>query len=134
MTIWDLFRTSHQTDEFANLVGQKGKPEAYYFPPQYNQTLNNFPHTYMGLEPGTTKADNFVLLERWNEKAITVSSPTHVRMFLSDTLRWQIDRAFCIAPGSLVTYRPQVNSDVFAMFQSEVEGRVVDRGLLTEGT
>jgi hypothetical protein len=47
----------HQSDAFAKLVGQKGKPEAYYFPPQYNQIQNNFPHTYMGLEPGTTKED-----------------------------------------------------------------------------
>ena len=47
----------HQSDEFAKRVGQKGKPEAYYFPPQYNQLSNNFPHTYMGLEPGTTKDD-----------------------------------------------------------------------------
>ena len=45
----------HQSDKFATLVGHKGKPEAYYFPPQYNQFSNNFPHTYMGLEPGTTK-------------------------------------------------------------------------------
>ena len=29
-----------------------------------------------------------------------------------------------MAPGSLVTYEPQVNSDVFGMFQSLVEGRV----------
>ena len=39
----------HQSDEFAERVGFKGKPEAYYFPPQYNQTFNNFPHTFMGL-------------------------------------------------------------------------------------
>jgi hypothetical protein len=31
-----------------------------------------------------------------------------------------------------VTYEPQVNSDVFAMFQSLVDGRVVDRSLLTK--
>jgi hypothetical protein len=42
----------HQSDEFASLVGQKGKPEAYYFPPQYNHVENNFPHTYMEVEPG----------------------------------------------------------------------------------
>ncbi len=56
----------HQSDAFAKLVGQKGKPEAYYFPPQYNLTQNNFPHTYMGLEPGTTKEDIRRCLERWN--------------------------------------------------------------------
>src|SRR5580692_9449759 len=33
----------HQTDEFAARVGQKGKPEAYYFPPQYNFKDNHFP-------------------------------------------------------------------------------------------
>ena len=31
-----------------------------------------------------------------------------------------------------MTYEPQVNSDVFAMFQSEVEGRIVDWSLLTK--
>jgi mannose-6-phosphate isomerase class I len=38
---------------------------------------------------------------------------------------WQIDAGTLHAPGSLVTYEPQVNSDVFGMFQSMVEGRVV---------
>ena len=31
-----------------------------------------------------------------------------------------------------MTYEPQVNSDVFAMFQSEVEGRIVDWSLLVK--
>ena len=31
-----------------------------------------------------------------------------------------------------MTYEPQVNSDVFAMFQSEVEGRIVGWDLLTK--
>jgi hypothetical protein len=26
----------HQSDAHAKLVGRKGRPEAYYFPPQYN--------------------------------------------------------------------------------------------------
>ena len=36
----------------AALVGQQGKPESYYFPPQLNATGNNFPYTFFGLEPG----------------------------------------------------------------------------------
>ena len=28
----------HQNDEDAKRVGRRGKPEAYYFPPQYNET------------------------------------------------------------------------------------------------
>jgi len=47
----------HQRQEDAELVGQEGKPESYYFCPQYNNVDNNFAYTFMGLEPGTTKAD-----------------------------------------------------------------------------
>ena len=36
------------------------------------------------------------------------------------------------APGSLVTYEPQWGSDVFAMYQSMVEGRPVPWSLLVK--
>ena len=121
----------HQTDEFAALVGQKGKPEAYYFPPQYNETFNNFPHTYMGLEPGTTKDDIRRCLERWNEGDNGILEFSRAYRLEPGT-GWQIDPGILHAPGSLVTYEPQVNSDVFAMFQSEVEGRLVDWDLLVK--
>jgi hypothetical protein len=121
----------HQSDAFAKLVGQKGKPEAYYFPPQYNQVLNNFPHTYMGLEPGTTKEDVRACLEKWNKGDNGILF--HARAYrLEPGAGWQIDPGILHAPGSLVTYEPQVNSDVFAMFQSEVEGRIVGWDLLTK--
>jgi len=121
----------HQSDEFAKLVGFKGKPEAYYFPPQYNQISNNFPHTYMGLEPGTTKDDIHRCLERWNRGDNGILF--HSRAYrLEPGSGWQVDPGILHAPGSLVTYEPQVNSDVFAMFQSEVEGRIVDWSLLTK--
>lgn len=121
----------HQSDAFANLVGHKGKPEAYYFPPQYNQLFNNFPHTYMGLEPGTTKEDIRRCLEKWDQGDNGILF--HARAYrLEPGSGWQIDPGILHAPGSLVTYEPQVNSDVFAMFQSEVEGRIVDWSLLTK--
>ena len=121
----------HQSDAFAKLVGQKGKPESYYFPPQYNQVQNNFPHTYMGLEPGTTKQDIRRCLEKWNigDNGILLHSRAYR---LEPGAGWQIDPGILHAPGSLVTYEPQVNSDVFAMFQSEVDGRIVDWSLLTK--
>src|ERR1700730_499266 len=56
----------HQMEEHAKLVGRRGKPEAYYFPPQYNFKSNNFPYTFMGLEPGTTEEDVRRCLRRWN--------------------------------------------------------------------
>lgn len=121
----------HQTEEFAKRVGFKGKPEAYYFPPQYNQIFNNFPHTYMGLEPGTTKEDILKCLERWNQGDNGILF--HARAYrLEPGAGWQIDPGILHAPGSLVTYEPQVNSDVFAMFQSEVEGRIVPWDLLVK--
>jgi hypothetical protein len=45
---------------------------------------------------------------------------------------WQIDPGILHAPGSMVTYEPQVNSDVLAMFQSMVEGRPVPWSLLVK--
>jgi hypothetical protein len=57
----------HQNDEQAKLVRQEGKPESYYFPPQMNAIGNIFPYTFMGLEPGTTKAEIVNRLNRWNE-------------------------------------------------------------------
>ena len=121
----------HQSDSFAKRVGQKGKPEAYYFPPQYNPTGNNFPQTYMGLEPGTTKNDVLGCLERWNRGDNGITNLSRAYRLEIGT-GWQIDPGILHAPGSLVTYEPQVNSDVFAMFQSEVEGRIVDWSLMTK--
>ena len=51
----------------AALTGQEGKPESYYFPPQLNNVDNNFAYTFMGLEPGTTKAQLRKCLENWNK-------------------------------------------------------------------
>jgi hypothetical protein len=121
----------HQTEAFAKLVGQKGKPESYYFPPQYNQIENNFPHTYMGLEPGTTKEDIRRCLEKWNQGDNGILAFARAYRLVPGT-GWHIDPGILHAPGSLVTYEPQVNSDVFAMFQSEVDGRIVDWGLMTK--
>ena len=131
-TTWGRSRTTcTRATNSPSWSGHKGKPEAYYFPPQYNQLSNNFPHTYMGLEPGTTKEDIHRCLENWNRGDNGIIF--HARAYrLEPGSGWQVDPGILHAPGSLVTYEPQVNSDVFAMFQSEVEGRIVDWSLLTK--
>jgi hypothetical protein len=85
----------------------------------------------MGLEPGTTKDDIRRCLENWNKGDNGILAHSRAYRLVPGT-GWQIDPGILHAPGSLVTYEPQVNSDVFAMFQSEVEGRIVDWGLLTK--
>src|SRR5436190_1575585 len=121
----------HQSEEQAQLVGRRGKPEAYFFPPQYNQIFNNFPYTFMGLEPGTSKAAVRRCLEDWRKGDNGILNLS--RAFrLEPGTGWQINPRILHAPGSLVTYEPQVNSDVFAMFQSEVEGRIVPWSLLVK--
>jgi len=121
----------HQNDTFAARVGAKGKPEAYYFPPQYNMRENNFPYTFMGLNPGTTRDDVRRCLQRWNEGDNGILYLSHAFKLKPGT-GWQVDAGILHAPGSLVTYEPQVNSDVFAMFQSMVEGRAVPWELLVK--
>ncbi len=121
----------HQDDAQAALVGQEGKPEAYYFPPQHNPVGNNFPHTFMGLAPGTTKAQVRHCLERWRhgDNGILDLAQAH-RLKVGSG--WIMEPRVLHAPGSLCTYEPQWGSDVFAMYQSLVEGRAVPWSLLVK--
>jgi hypothetical protein len=121
----------HQSDEQAALVGQQGKPESYYFPPQLNNLGNNFPYTFFGLEPGTTKQDIIRCLERWNEGDNGILNYSKAYRLQPGT-GWLVPPCVLHAPGSLVTYEPQWGSDVFAMYQSMVEGRYVPWSLLTK--
>ena len=50
-----LFHHLHLTDEAAARVGRIGKPEAYYFPPQLNNHLGEFPVTYFGFDPDVSR-------------------------------------------------------------------------------
>jgi hypothetical protein len=121
----------HQMDEHAKRVGRKGKPESYYFPPQYNFTGNLFPHTYMGLEPGTKKDAVIRCLEHW-ERGDNGILDLAKAYRLEPGTGWFVDAGVLHAPGSLVTYEPQVNSDVFGMFQSMVDNRPVPWSLLVK--
>jgi len=121
----------HQSREQAALVKQEGKPESYYFPPQHNNTGNNFPYTFMGLTPGTTKAQVRKCLEDWNKGDNGILDLSQA-FRLKPGSGWLIGPSILHAPGSLCTYEPQWGSDVFGMYQSLVEGREVPWALLVK--
>ena len=121
----------HQSKAQAALVGQEGKPESYYFPPQHNPTGNNFPYTFMGFEPGTTKAQVRKTIEDWNKGDNGILDLSKAYR-LKPGSGWLIHPCILHAPGSLCTYEPQWGSDVFGMYQSLVEGREVPWALLVK--
>jgi len=121
----------HQSFEDAKKVGQEGKPESYYFPPQLNNVDNNFAYTFMGLEPGTEPEDVRRCLENWNAGDNGILDLSRAYRLKRGT-GWLIPPGVLHAPGSLCTYEPQWGSDVFGMYQSIVEGRYVPWSLLVK--
>jgi hypothetical protein len=121
----------HQSFKDAKLVDQEGKPESYYFPPQHNNVGNNFPYTFFGFEPGTTKAQVRKCLENWNSGDNGILDLSKAYRLKPGT-GWLVGPSILHAPGSLCTYEPQWGSDVFGMYQSLVEGREVPWSLLVK--
>jgi len=123
----------HHSDEMAALVGMRGKPEAYYFPPQVNNYGADYPYTFFGLEPGTTKdqvKQCLINFTRGDNKLTNLSRAYR----LEPGTGWDVPPGVLHAPGSLCTYEPQRASDVFAMYQSLVGDQIVPEELLWKNT
>ena len=123
----------HHNDEHAAKIGQKGKPEAYYFPPQVNNHGGDFPYTFFGITPGTTKDQIKECLKNFTKgdnKITNFSSAFR----LEPGTGWDVPPGMLHAPGSMCTYEPQKASDVFAMYQSLVNEAIIPENLLWNGT
>ena len=121
----------HQSKHHAALVGLEPKPEAYFFPAQYNPTGNNFPFTFFGVTPDTRKQDVFDALERWHQGDNNILGLSVAHKLQVGT-GWLIPTGILHAPGSFCTYEVQWGSDVYAMFQNVVEGRTLGWDALTQ--
>lgn len=111
----------HHRDEHARRVGSDGKPEMYFFPAQMNNHGGEFPYTFFGLNPETTKAQVKESLEnftRGDNKILELSKAYKIEL---DT-GWDVPPGVLHAPASLCTYEPQFASDVYAMYQSVLLG------------
>jgi hypothetical protein len=123
----------HHNDEKAAWIGQKGKPEAYYFPPQLNNHGGDFPYTFIGIAPGTTKEQIRECLVNFTKGDNKITNYSQAYRLEPGT-GWDVPPGLLHAPGSLCTYEPQKASDVFAMYQSLVNEAIIPEELLWNGS
>ena len=126
-----LFLHLHLNDEAAGRVGMIGKPEGYYFPAQLNNHMGRFPHTYFGWAPETTK-------EQVRERLLQYESGDNRITELSRAYRielgtgWYTPPGVVHAPGSVLTYEPQWNSDVNSVYENIAAGEIYPYEFLVE--
>ena len=123
----------HHNDEKAALIGQKGKPEAYYFPPQLNNHGGDFPYTFFGISPGVSRDEIRQCLVNFTKGDNKITSYSQA-FKLDPGTGWDVPPGMLHAPGSMCTYEPQKASDVFAMYQSLVNEAIIPEELLWNGT
>lgn len=126
-----LFHHLHLSFEAAARVGRQGKPESYYFPPQMNNHLGQFPVTYFGLDPEVTidQVRQSLLKFELGDSRITDLSRAY-RLELGTG--WYVPPGVLHAPGSCLTYEPQWASDANAVYENIVMGEVYPRDFLVE--
>lgn len=127
-----LFHHLHLTEEKANAIGMHGKPEAYYFPVQYNAAhLGRFPLTYFGFDPSTTKEEVKEAIRNYDKHDNRITELSRAYRIQLGT-GWYTEAGVIHAPASLVTFEPQWNSDVNTIMENVTMGEVNPRNLLTD--
>ncbi len=124
----------HHREQHASKVGASGKPEMYFFPSQLNNHGGEFPFTFFGFNPETTKEEVLESLKNFSKGDNKILSLSRAYKLDLDT-GWDVPSGVMHAPGSLCTYEPQFASDVYAMYQSVLmNGQIVDDNLLWKNT
>lgn len=126
-----LFHHLHLDFEKAAMVDRLGKPEAYFFPPQMNNHMGTFPVTYFGYDPDTTKEevkDRLLKYESGDNRITELSRAYRIELGTG----WYTPPGVVHAPGSVLTYEPQWNSDVNSVHENVASGEVYPYNFLVE--
>lgn len=126
-----LFHHLHLDDAAAGRVGRRGKPEAYYFPPQLNNHLGMFPATCFGFAPDVTREqvrERLLAYETGDNRITELSRAYRIELGTG----WYTPPGVVHAPGSVLTYEPQWNSDVNSIYENIASGEVYPYEFLVE--
>jgi hypothetical protein len=126
-----LFHHLHLDDLSAGRVGRIGKPEGYYFPLQLNNNLGEFPVTYFGFDPDVTKEmvrQRLLDYEKRDTRITELSRAYRVELGTG----WFTPPGVVHAPGSVLTYEPQWNSDVNSVYENVTSGEINPYEFLAE--
>ncbi|MCL1830191.1 MAG: hypothetical protein FWG21_02045 [Oscillospiraceae bacterium] len=124
-----LFHHLHLTEHDAARIGRHGKPEAYYFPVQYNNHMGSFPYTFFGFDPSASKEEIVEALHNYTVRDTRITELSRAFRIQLGT-GWYVPAGIIHAPGSVLTYEPQWNSDVNTIFENVTAGEVNDLRLL----
>jgi len=125
-----LFHHIHLGFENAARIGQFGKPEAYFFPPQLNNHAGTFPHTYFGFDTSVTKEQVRERMADFDERDTRLTELSRAFRLELGT-GWYVPPGVLHAPGSYLTYEPQWNSQSGAVFENVTAGAINSRDSIT---
>jgi len=112
-----LFHHLHLGFAAAERVGALGKPEGYYFPPQLNNHVGDFPVTYFGYAPDVTREqvkERLLAFEVGDNRITELSRAYRLELGTG----WYVPPGVVHAPGSLLTYEIQWNSAVVSVHEN----------------
>jgi hypothetical protein len=119
----------HQRQADAALVGRNSKEEAYYFPEGVD--VGPHPETFFGVHPTIVEQKQYDLLlpylVEWNSDLILRHSRAYL---LVPGEGFHLPAGGLHAPGTALTIELQEDSDVFAMLQALVGGKIISKELL----
>jgi hypothetical protein len=116
-----LFHHLHLDFDAAARVGKSGKAEGYFYPVQYNSNTGTFPYTFFGFSPETTKEEVRTRMELYLKGDNRLTELSRAYRIELET-GWYTPPGVLHAPGSCLTYEPQLNSDASAVFENVTDG------------